>query len=182
MRRLGRRPPRTALAPRTVIKYNTDDGLGSQRPVPQRVGEHSNGRRNAHGQDPLRLGVLGGAAGHFLQTDLLVKITESKGLPAARALVLGSGVVQVVAATMVVLGLWADLGGVVLFVFLLLTAFLVHNFWQEADPQQKMLEQIHFNKDVSLAGAALFLAAFVATYGDQLGLVLSGSLYQRIAG
>ena len=123
---------------------------------------------------------IGGAAGHFLQTDLLVKITESKGLPAARALVLGSGVVQLAAASMVVLGLWADLGGVVLFLFLLVTAFLIHNFWQEADPNEKMLEQVHFNKDISLAGAALFLAAFVATHGDQLRFVVNDSLYQLI--
>ena len=123
---------------------------------------------------------IGGAAGHFVQKDLLVKITESKGLPAARALVLGSGVVQLAAASMVLLGLWADLGGVVLFVFLLLTAFLIHNFWQEADPNQKMLEQVHFNKDISLAGAALLLAGFVAGYGDQMRFVLNNSLYQLI--
>jgi uncharacterized membrane protein YphA (DoxX/SURF4 family) len=122
---------------------------------------------------------LGGAAGHFLQTDMLVKIVESKGLRPARALVLGSGVVQLAGALMVVLGLWADLGGIVLFAFLVPTAVLVHNFWRETDPQEKMLEQVHFNKDISLAGGALFLAAFVAAHGDQLRFVLTDSLYQH---
>jgi uncharacterized membrane protein YphA (DoxX/SURF4 family) len=123
---------------------------------------------------------LGGAAGHFLQTDLLVKIVESKGLRPARPLVLGSGVVQLAGALMVVLGLWADLGGLMLFIFLVPTAVLVHNFWRETDPQEKMLEQVHFNKDISLAGAALFLAAFVAAHGDQLRFVLTDSLYQHV--
>ena len=123
---------------------------------------------------------LGGAAGHFLQTDVLVKIVDSKGLPSARALVLGSGAWQLAGALLVVLGLWPDLGALMLFVFLVPVAILIHNFWAETDPQQKMLEQVHFNKDISLAGAALFLAAFVAAHGDQLRFVLNASLYQHI--
>jgi putative oxidoreductase len=123
---------------------------------------------------------IGGAAGHFLETDMLVKIVDSKGLRPARPLVLASGVVQLAGAVLVMLGLWADLGAIVLFAFLVPTAILIHNFWAESDPQQKMLEQVHFNKDISLAGAALFLAAFVAAHGDQLRFVLNGSLYQHI--
>ena len=123
---------------------------------------------------------LGGAAGHFLQTDVLVKIVDSKGLHPARALVLASGVWQLAGALMVVLGLWPDLGALMLFVFLVPVAIVIHNFWAEADPEEKMLEQVHFNKDISLAGAALFLAAFVASHGDQLRFVLVDSLYQQI--
>jgi putative oxidoreductase len=123
---------------------------------------------------------VGGAAGHFVQTDMLVKVVESKGLRPARPLVLASGVVQLAGALMVMFGLWADLGAIVLFAFLVPTAILIHNFWAESDPQQKMLEQVHFNKDISLAGAALFLAALVAAHGDQLRFVVNSSLYQQI--
>src|SRR5947208_6803907 len=123
-----------------VIKYHVVDGREPTcRTAAPRRGD-SMDVAMVVGRILFGLVFLGGAAGHFLQTDMLVKIVESKGLRPARALVLGSGVVQLAGASMVVLGLWADLGGIVLFAFLVPTAVLVHNFWRETDPQEKMLE------------------------------------------
>jgi uncharacterized membrane protein YphA (DoxX/SURF4 family) len=52
---------------------------------------------------------------------------------------------------------------------------IFHNFWKETDANTKMQEQIAFNKDISLAGAALILVALVAS-----GAVEGGDLLVNI--
>ncbi len=44
--------------------------------------------------------------------------------------------------------------------FLLSTAFVMHPFWKESDPQASMNEMSHFMKDLALAGAALLIAFY----------------------
>jgi putative oxidoreductase len=52
----------------------------------------------------------------------------------------------------------------------------MHRFWAAPDAETKMNEQIHFNKDISLAGAALILLGFTVKAGDSLGYTLTGPL------
>ncbi|MGK5531461.1 DoxX family protein [Streptomyces sp. URMC 129] len=117
------------------------------------------------------------AAGHLTQTAAMAGYAQSKGVPAAKAAVLGTGVLQVVGALSVLLGVWADLGALLLALFLLPTALLMHAFWKETDPGSKQNEMIHFFKDIGLAGASLMLCALIAFAGDELGLTLTGPLF-----
>jgi putative oxidoreductase len=57
------------------------------------------------------------------------------------------------------------------------TAVVMHRFWAAPDAEAKMTEQIHFNKDISLAGAALILLGFVVKAGESLGYTLTGPLF-----
>jgi uncharacterized membrane protein YphA (DoxX/SURF4 family) len=77
-------------------------------------------------------------------------------------------------ALSVLLGVWGDLGALLLLVFLLPTAFLMHAFWRESDPAAKQTEMIQFNKDVALAGAAL---AFFWVFSQDPGLTVTGPLF-----
>jgi putative oxidoreductase len=61
--------------------------------------------------------------------------------------------------------------------FLVPTAVLMHGFWKESDGQAKQMEQVQFFKDVALAGAALMLFALFAHVGNDLGLMLTGPLF-----
>ncbi|WP_280267209.1 DoxX family protein [Nocardia wallacei] len=119
---------------------------------------------------------LGSAFGHLTQPDAMVPYAESKGVPAAKPAVVGSGVLQVLGALSILLGVWADLGALLLLVFLVPTAVLMHPFWKESDAQAKQTEMIQFNKDLALAGAALMLFAFFAHVSD-LGLTITGPLF-----
>ncbi|MCC3314490.1 DoxX family protein [Nocardia africana] len=116
------------------------------------------------------------AIGHLTQADAMTGYARSKGVPMAKGAVLGSGVVLLLGALSVLLGVWADLGSLLLFVFLLPTAFLMHPFWKESDAQAKQGEMIHFNKDLALAGASLMLFAFFA-HVDDLGATITGPLF-----
>jgi putative oxidoreductase len=119
---------------------------------------------------------LGGAIGHFTTTAAISAYTESMGLRPGRLFVIGSGVWQMAAVLLVVIGAWTDLGALMLAVFLVPTAVVMHRFWAAPDAETKMNEQIHFNKDISLAGAALILLGFTVKAGDSLGYTLTGPL------
>ena len=74
----------------------------------------------------------------------------------------------------VLLGLWGDLGSLLLVVFLLPTALLMHAFWKETDPMAKQMEMVQFNKDLALAGGAFVL---FWTFSQDPGLTITHSLF-----
>lgn len=112
------------------------------------------------------------ALGHLTATSAMAGYAKSKGVPAAKAATILSGIVMLVGALLVATGYYGDLGALLLVAFLLPTAFLMHAYWKETDPMTKMNEQISFNKDISLAGAALIIFYVFAKFGNDLGLVL----------
>ncbi|GAA5125301.1 DoxX family protein [Haloechinothrix salitolerans] len=119
---------------------------------------------------------LGSAVGHLTQTAGMAEYAKSRGVPAASAAVIGSGILMILGGLSVLLGVWADLGALLLVVFLVPTAVLMHAFWSETDAQSKQMEQIQFMKDMALAGAALMVFAFVAGTED-LGLMITDPLF-----
>ncbi|MFG1797197.1 DoxX family membrane protein [Nocardia sp. NPDC049149] len=119
---------------------------------------------------------LGAAFGHLTQADAMAPYAESKGVPMAKWGVLGSGVVFGLGGLSVLLGVWADLGFLVLAALLLVIAVVMHQFWKESDEQAKQAEMVNFNKNVALAGAGLMLFALFAHVED-LGLTLTGPLF-----
>jgi uncharacterized membrane protein YphA (DoxX/SURF4 family) len=102
---------------------------------------------------------------------------QAKGVPMAGPAVFGGGVLLALGGLSVLLGIWPDLGALLLVVFLVPTALMMHNFWAESDPQSKQMEMIQFFKDLGLAGAALALLGLFASLGDDLGLVIVGPLF-----
>jgi uncharacterized membrane protein YphA (DoxX/SURF4 family) len=81
----------------------------------------------------------------------------------------------------VILGIYADLGALALAVVLLAMALKMHDFWAQTDAQAKQTETIAFFKNVSMAGAALFMFAMIAggagdegvNFGPHVGDMLS---------
>ncbi len=120
---------------------------------------------------------LGSGVAHVLKSDMMAGFAASKGVPMAKLATIGSGVLMIVGALMVLLGVYADLGALLLVVFLVPTAVLMHAFWKETDPATKQMEMIHFQKDIALAGAALLILALYSQLGDNLGLTITGPLF-----
>ena len=114
------------------------------------------------------------AAAHLTQTDAMSGYAASRGVPMARPAVLATGVQILLGGLSVLLGVWGDLGALLLVVFLLSTAFLIHHFWGETDPMAKQMEMVQFNKDMALAGAAV---AFFWVFSQEPGLTLTASLF-----
>ena len=68
-----------------------------------------------------------------------------------------SGVQMLVGGLMVLLGVWMDLGFLILAAFLLPAALLFHVFWNVEDPAQLNVERAQFMKNLSLTGVCLAL-------------------------
>ncbi|MEU1430991.1 DoxX family protein [Nocardia sp. NPDC005746] len=120
---------------------------------------------------------LGSGFGHLAQSASMAQYAQFKGIPMPTLAVPASGVLLLAGGLSVLLGVWADLGALLLILFLVPTAFLMHAFWKETDPEAKQGEMVHFNKDIALAGASLMLFAFFAYVGHDLGLTLTGPLF-----
>ncbi len=118
---------------------------------------------------------LGSAFGHLANAGAMAPYAESKGLPAPKLGVQLSGAWLLAGGLFVLLGLWGDLGALMLFLFLLPAAFLFHNFWTVADPQAKQGEQAQFMKNIALAGAALLI--FVAYHSGVIHWTVTGPLF-----
>jgi len=111
---------------------------------------------------------------HFTKLEAMTGYAKYKKLPAAKLGVLLSGLMLLVGGAYVLLGFYADLGALLLAIFLVLAAVIFHNFWKETDATAKQTEQMAFMKDFALAGAAFILFALVAKHGDlSFGWVIS---------
>lgn len=117
-----------------------------------------------------------GGINHFTKAQAMTGYAQFKKVPAAKASVLLSGLLLLLGGLSVVLGVYADLGALALAVVLLAMAVKMHDFWTQTDPQAKQTETIAFFKNVSMAGAALFMFALVANGGDHFGPVVSSDL------
>lgn len=120
---------------------------------------------------------LNSAVSHFTQAQSMIQYAGSKRIPSPGPAVLGGGILLGIGGLSVLLGIWPDLGALLLAIFLVPTAILMHGFWQETDPQARYSEMLQFLKDISLAGASLMLIGLFVKLGDDLGLVITGPAF-----
>jgi uncharacterized membrane protein YphA (DoxX/SURF4 family) len=114
---------------------------------------------------------------HITKADAMTGYAQFKGVPSPKLAVIGSGVVMGIGGLSLILGVYADLGAIVLAAILLLMAVKMHNFWTLEDAQAKQADMIGFLKNVSMAGGALFMFALMATEGSQYGPAITESLF-----
>jgi putative oxidoreductase len=114
---------------------------------------------------------------HFRQREGMVAYSRASGLPAPELAVPLTGLMILVGGLLVALGVWPDLGALLIAAFVLPTAFLMHAYWKVDDPMMRGNQQAHFMKNVSLGGAALSLFALYAQVGDDAAYLLGGPLF-----
>lgn len=102
---------------------------------------------------------LASGFGHFKAVDAMAGYAKSKGVPAAKLSVQVSGLLLLVGGVLTIIG--NAIGALLLVIFLVPTAFLMHAFWKETDAMAKMTEQTAFLKDIALAGGALYIYAAI---------------------
>lgn len=90
--------------------------------------------------------ILASVLAHLAQSKTMAGYAR---VPAAAPAVIGSGVLLLAGGLSVLLGVWADLGALLLIVFLMPTAVLMHGFWRETDPQARQVEMTQFQKDLA---------------------------------
>lgn len=103
---------------------------------------------------------------HFAKREAMTGYAQFKKVPAAKLAVPLTGLMILLGGLSIVLGIWMDLGALLLAIFLVFSAFMMHNFWTMDDATQKMNETVSFFKNLSMAGAALIILAVIANGGD----------------
>jgi putative oxidoreductase len=86
------------------------------------------------------------------------KQMESVGMPAPPLMLVGAIVFSIVGSLSVIVGYKARIGAGMLLVFLVLATFYFHAFWK-LEGQEQQMQTIQFMKNLSMAGALLFIMA-----------------------
>lgn len=122
--------------------------------------------------------VGSGAAGHFMQADATAGYGASRGVPNAKLLTQVSGVLILAAGLGVIFGVFADLAALGIAAFSLISAFMVHHFWTDTDEMTKNMEMSLFMKNLSIAGGALILFAFLAAAGGSVDFMITDPVFE----
>jgi putative oxidoreductase len=86
-------------------------------------------------------------------------VMESKGAPAPKVLLAIAACAELIGGLSLLLGLWSRVGALGLFVFLIPTTLMFHNFWAVAG-MEHMNQQAHFLKNLAIMGGLLMVGAY----------------------
>jgi uncharacterized membrane protein YphA (DoxX/SURF4 family) len=106
---------------------------------------------------------------HFKNLGFMSGYVASKGIPAPKLAVAGTGVLLLAGGASVLLGAYPTVGVALLVIFLLGVSVTMHAFWKVADPQQRMGEQVNFSKNIALLGSLLMFLAIPRPWPISLG-------------
>jgi putative oxidoreductase len=86
----------------------------------------------------------------------------SQGVPAANILVPLSGLMAILGGLSVATGYKARWGAWLLVLFLVPVTFMMHRFWDVADPMAQQMQMVNFMKNLAMLGGALMITYFGA--------------------
>ena len=122
--------------------------------------------------------LASGIAGHLMQTENTAGYAQMRGLKYAKPLVRLSGVWIAVGGLMVILGIFADLGFLLVGAYTVAAMFLIHHFWTDDDAMTQQIEMTMFMKNLSMAGGAIIGFVFFAAAGDSIGFQITDTLFE----
>ena len=94
---------------------------------------------------------------HFRQTGQFSQYAASKKVPKPDIAVRATGTLLLVGGTSILLGVKPKLGAAAVLGFLAGVSPVMHDFWKQESPEQRMNDMVNFTKNVALAGAAIAL-------------------------
>ena len=94
---------------------------------------------------------------HFQHLDMMAGFTGSKGVPAPRLGVIGSGLLIILGGLSMLLGVRPAWGAVLISAFLIPVTLVMHQYWKHTDPMMRINDQVNFLKNVALLGATWML-------------------------
>jgi uncharacterized membrane protein YphA (DoxX/SURF4 family) len=106
---------------------------------------------------------------HFMNATMMAGYAQSKGTPAPKLAVMGSGVLLLLGGASFLLGFHPTIGTFLLVIFLLGVTFRIHAFWLVTDPMGRMNEQVHFGKNIAMIGFLLMTLMITRPWPMSLG-------------
>ena len=99
---------------------------------------------------------LTSAYGKITGFDPTIAAMAAKGLPMTQALLVCAIALELVAATLLIIGWKTEWAALALLVFLVPATLYFHNYWSYP-PEQVRNQRNHFMKNVTIAGALIFV-------------------------
>jgi uncharacterized membrane protein YphA (DoxX/SURF4 family) len=97
---------------------------------------------------------LASGINHLRNSGPMAGYAASKGVPAPRLAILGTGVLMLLGGLSIALGIQPTWGIILISVFLIPTTVMMHNFWADTDPMARLNNLINFQKNAAMLGAA----------------------------
>ena len=120
--------------------------------------------------------IMGGLLFHLGQRQSATEAAKSMGVPLATIGVPLTGIANVIGGLMVVLGVWGDVGALILAINAFLFAIFMHPFWK-VDADQQDDETQHFLKDMTICAGLIVLFWVYNQVGEAAPLTLSDPLF-----
>lgn len=120
---------------------------------------------------------LASAMAHFQAGEQMIGYARSMGVPLASLGGWPAGVWLVLAGLSVALGVWPDLGALMIAAWGIPTALYIHAWWRYDDEQQKQSQQVIFMRNVKFVGAAIALFAAFVAFGSDLRYSITAPLF-----
>ncbi len=100
---------------------------------------------------------LYGGYNHFANAGMMAGYAQSKGIPSAKAAVIGSGLLLLIGGVSVIFNIYVTIGMIALALFLIPVSFTMHAYWKLQEPGSRVGEMVNFTKNLALLGAVLIL-------------------------
>jgi putative oxidoreductase len=95
---------------------------------------------------------------HFKETGQMSQYAASKNVPKPDIAVRATGAMLIAGGASILLGIKPKIGTAAVIGFLTGVSPVMHDFWKQQQPEQRMTEMINFTKNMALVGAAMALS------------------------
>jgi putative oxidoreductase len=116
---------------------------------------------------------------HLIRREQGIQYAKMYNVPLAELGVPLTGVMAGLGGASVVLGVWGDVGALLIAAFLVLITPFMHAFWRERDEMQRGIQMAMFTKNFALAGGALVLFYVWNQLQGDAGLSITDPLFAR---
>jgi len=125
----------------------------------------------------INFGPVAGVGFHIRMTKMAEGYAKSMNFPIPAIAGWPTGVWLTVASLSISLGIWPDVGALMVAAFVIPAAWWFHRFWEVEDPMQKQTTQILFFRNLTFLGAAIGLFGLFVAVGDGLRFAITGPLF-----
>jgi putative oxidoreductase len=120
---------------------------------------------------------VAGLGFHVTKGQMAVGYSRQIGFPFPAITGWPTGIWLLAGALSIGLGIFGDIGALMVALFVVPAAWWFHAFWKLEDESQKQMQQLLFWRNVSFLGAALIVFVLFAVFGHDLALTVTDPVF-----
>jgi len=116
--------------------------------------------------------------GHVTKSEMMMGYAKSMNFPVVPITGWPTGLWLIAGGLSVGLGVWPDIGALMILAFALIAAAYFHRFWELTDEMQKMTQMQLLWRNTFMVGACLFMFATFAEAGPAIRFAITTALIE----